>query len=291
MHAPRYLIVDGYTKSARDQLQAGGASLAADLYERMLKRCSPEGSQCDVVYPSDPGVQLPTAEEISAYDGVAWTGCSLCINDDQPEVRQQVDFARATFSAGVPGFGSCWAVQIAVVAAGGRVAPNPRGREMGIARKIQLTPDGRSHPLYENKASVFDAFISHDDEITHLPEGATCLAGNAWTRVQAVSVLHQGTPFWGLQYHPEYDLHELARLTYCRIKKLMGYGFFQTEKAAHEYVDLLETLHEDPSRKDVAWLLGIDADVMNEDIRLTEVYNWVRRIVLPRMGHSIDSAT
>jgi hypothetical protein len=25
-----------------------------------------------------------------------------------------------------------------------------------------------------------------------------------------------------LQYHPEYDLHELARLTHCRIKKLVG---------------------------------------------------------------------
>lgn len=283
MRPPHFLIVDGYTKSAREQLQSGGASVAADLYSAMLKKCSPEGTTCEIVFPSDPGVKLPKDAALRSFDGIAWTGCSLCLNDESAEVRQQVDFARSAFAAGVPGFGSCWAAQIAVVAAGGRIAPNPHGREMGVARKIQLTPAGRSHPLYEGKPSVFDAFISHDDEITHLPPGAECLATNAWTRVQAVCVTHLGTQFWGLQYHPEYDLHELARLTYCRIEKLMRYGFFRSEQAGHEYVELLETLHKDPSRKDIAWLLGIDADVMNEDIRWAEVRNWVQRLVIPGM--------
>ena len=283
MRPPHFLIVDGYTKSAREQLQSGGASVAADLYSDMLKKCSPEGTTCEIVFPSDPGVKLPKDAALRSFDGIAWTGCSLCLNDESAEVRQQVDFARSAFAAGVPGFGSCWAAQIAVVAAGGRIAPNPHGREMGVARKIQLTPAGRSHPLYEGKPSVFDAFISHDDEITHLPPGAECLATNAWTRVQAVCVTYLGTQFWGLQYHPEYDLHELARLTYCRIEKLMRYGFFRSEQAGHEYVELLETLHKDPSRKDIAWLLGIDADVMNEDVRLAEVRNWVRRLVIPGM--------
>ncbi|MDH5412344.1 MAG: type 1 glutamine amidotransferase, partial [Alphaproteobacteria bacterium] len=182
---------------------------------------------------------------------------------------------------GVPSFGSCWAAQIAVVAAGGRCAANPRGREMGVARKIALTPEGRSHPLYEGKSSVFDAFISHVDEITHLPPGATLLASNDFTRVQSVSVTYQGGVFWGLQYHPEYDLHEMARLTWCRIDKLMSLGFFKTREDAEAHVDLLETLHQDPSRYDIAWKLGIDADIMNEEVRRTEVRNWINRLVIP----------
>ena len=40
-----------------------------------------------------------------------------------------------------------------------------------------------------------------------LPGGATLLSGNDFTRVQSVVVKHEGTEFWGLQYHPEYDLH------------------------------------------------------------------------------------
>ena len=173
--------------------------------------------------------------------------------------------------------------QIAVVSAGGRAAVNPQGRGVGLGRKIALTPEGRAHPLYSGKKSVFDAFISHDDEITHLPPGGLLLASNGHTRVQAVSVTHQGGVFWGLQYHPEYDLHELARLCYCRKQKLTERGFFRDTDAAQAYVDRLEALHQDPGRKDIAWLLGIDEDVMNEDIRRAEVRNWIDLLVLPSM--------
>jgi GMP synthase (glutamine-hydrolysing) len=49
-------------------------------------------------------------------------------------------------------------------------------------------------------------------------------------------------------------------------------------------VDKLEALHQDPTRKDLAWLLGIDDDVMNEDVRRVEVRNWIELLVLPNMG-------
>jgi GMP synthase (glutamine-hydrolysing) len=89
--------------------------------------------------------------------------------------------------------------------------------------------------------------------------------------------------FWGLQYHPEYDLHEMARLTFCRIDKLVRAGLFRDRQAALDYVDKLETLHEDPQRKDLAWLLGVDEDVMSDEVRLCEVRNWIARSVLPRV--------
>jgi len=276
----RFLIIDGYIKASRDELSAGGASTAGDLYTNMLRRYAP-GAHCDIVYPSDPGASLPTGAGIADYDGIAWTGCSLTAYDSSPEVRNQIDFCRAGFEARVPSFGSCWAAQIAVVAAGGLVQANPRGREMGIARKISLTPEGRTHPMYEGKASTFDAYISHVDEITHLPPGATLLASNAFTHVQAVSVLYKGGVFWSPQYHPEYDLHELARLSWCRLAKLQELGFFRSREDGEAYVDLLETLHQDPSRYDIAWMLGIDDDVMNTDIRQLEVKNWIERLVIP----------
>lgn len=276
----KFLVIDGYHKAAREELAAGGASAAGDLYRRMLRKCLP-GAATDVLHPADSGAGLPKGAALDQYDGIAWTGCSLTIYEDDPRVGQQVELAKAAYRARVPSFGSCWAAQIAVAAAGGIVRANPRGREMGIARKIALTPEGRGHPLYAGKASVFDAFISHVDEITHLPPGAVLLAANPFTRVQAVAVTHQGGTFWGLQYHPEYDLHEMARLIWCRIEKLVSLGFFRDREAAEDYVALLETLHQDPSRNDIAWLLGIDEDVMNEDIRLAEVRNWIERLVLP----------
>jgi GMP synthase (glutamine-hydrolysing) len=154
---------------------------------------------------------------------------------------------------------------------------------MGIARKIALTPEGRGHPLYAGKPGVFDAFISHVDEVTHLPPGAVLLASNAFTHVQAVAITHKGGVFWGVQYHPEYDLHEMARLIFCRLERLTKQGFFRDRAAGEDFVNLLESLHQDPARKDLAWLLGVDEDVMNEDIRLAEVRNWIDRLVIPAM--------
>ena len=276
----RFLVLDGYSKEGRDDLEAGGASTAGVLYKKMLKRCLP-GSEVDILYPGDPDASIPKGTAIEQYDGIAWTGSSLTVHQPDPKVTPQIEFARAAFDAGVPSFGSCWAAQIAVVAAGGLCAVNPKGREMGIARKIELTPAGRAHPMYFGKRSVFDAYISHDDEITHLPPGGVMLASNTWTHVQSVAVTHNGGVFWGLQYHPEYDLHELARLCYCRKQKLTDKGFFRSMDDAQAFVDQLETLFEDPARTDISWLLGIDEDITNEDLRWVEVRNWIDQLVLP----------
>ncbi|HJN90620.1 MAG TPA: type 1 glutamine amidotransferase [Verrucomicrobiota bacterium] len=281
---PRFLIIDGYTKAAREQLQSGGASLAANLYTDMLQRCGPDGTECDVIFPADPGTSLPAGTAIRDYDGVAWTGCSSCVFSGEPDVAVQIEFARECYRQGIPAFGSCWAAQIAVVAAGGEVALNPNGREMGFARAITLTDEGRAHPLYEGKPAVFDAFTSHDDEVTALSDGAVRLAGNDFTSVQSVVVKQGATEFWGLQYHPEYDLHEMARLMFCRIEKLVRLEFFSDEAAGLEYIDQLEAIHSDSSRDDIATMLDIKPDVMDESLRTVEVRNWINHLVLPNMG-------
>ena len=282
---PRLLVVDGYAREGREDLRAGGATTAGELYKKMLEDCSPGGAEVEILCPADPDASLPKGTALAQFDGIAWTGSSLTIHQPDPKVTPQIEFARAAYEAGVPSFGSCWAAQIAVVAAGGLCAVNPRGREMGIARKIALTDAGRGHPLYFGKKTVFDAFISHDDEITHLPPGGVLLASNDHSVVQSVAVTHKGGTFWGLQYHPEYDLHELARLCYCRKQKLTDKGFFNDLDAAQSFVDQLEALHQDPSRKDIAWLLGIDQDVMSEDVRQAEVRNWIEQLVLPHIRH------
>jgi GMP synthase (glutamine-hydrolysing) len=173
-------------------------------------------------------------------------------------------------------------MQIAVYAAGGKVAPNPKGREMGVARKIHLTEEGRSHPMYDGKIAVFDGFISHDDEITELPAGGKWLASNDFSRVQAVAVEHENGIFWATQYHPEYDLHELARLIVARAERLTKAGFFKNQNDLDRYVEQLETIYNDPSRKDIAWQLAIDEHVLNDSIRQREFVNWLEKIVLPK---------
>ncbi len=72
-------------------------------------------------------------------------------------MTRQIELAKAVFAAGVPFFGSCWGLQVAVTAAGGEVRANPRGREFGFARRILLTEAGREHRLFAGKPAAFEA--------------------------------------------------------------------------------------------------------------------------------------
>jgi GMP synthase (glutamine-hydrolysing) len=272
------LVLDAYAPEGRAALREAGGSEAGLLYRGMLRRLDPEAA-IDVAYPADPDPGLPAGAALADYDGVAWTGSSLTIQDaGDPRVRRQVELARAVFAAGVPSFGSCWAAQISVTAAGGRCAGNPRGREFGVARRIRLTAEGRAHPLYAGKADLFDAFTSHADEVAELCEGAELLASNAWSRVQAVSVARGRGRFWALQYHPEYDLHEVAALCRLRRRELVAQGSFPDEAAADAHIEQLEALYADPGRRDLAEALGIGPELLDPELRTLEVRNWLRSL-------------
>jgi len=284
-----FLIVDGYAKKSRAELECAGMCLAWNLYVTLLNRYLPDATY-DVLFPTDPEVTMPEKTAMESYDGIIWTGCNLTIYDSEnPSVRSQIKLAEQAYEVGVPSFGSCWGIQIAAVAAGGEVQSNPKGREMGLARKIRLTPEGRNHPMYQGKAPVFNGFISHEDHITKLPPGGVLLAGNDFTHVQAISVTHHQGTFWGVQYHPEYDLHEMARLIVAREKKLVAAGFFTGHDDLLQYVDRLETLFAHPERKDLRWQLDIDDDVLSDSIRQCEFANWIQHSALP-MAEKKNSA-
>jgi GMP synthase (glutamine-hydrolysing) len=280
----RFLIIDGYPKQSRDDLQTAGMKLAWGLYADMLLQHLPDAVY-DILLPSDPDVEMPSTKALGAYAGIIWTGCNLSINDtDNPSVSGQIDLARDAFEVGVPSFGSCWGIQIAAVAAGGKVEPNPKGREMGMGRKIYLTSEARNHPMFEGKPDVFEGFVSHDDMVTEVPPGSTLLAGNSFARVQALAITHKKGTFWATQYHCEYNLHEMARLIVAREKKLVAGGFFRGHEDLMHLVDRMEALAAEPDRSDLRWQLAIDDDVLSDPIRQCEFVNWINNLVLPTAG-------
>ena len=271
----RLLVLDAYAPEGRAAVRGAGGTEAGRLYERMLRTLRPDAA-IDVAYPADPDPQLPSGVALANYDGVCWTGSSLTIYDtDDARVCRQLEFARAVHDAGVPSFGSCWAAQLAVAAAGGRCAASPKGREFGVARRITLTEEGAGHPLFRDKPRHFDAFTSHADEVVELCDGAQLLASNAWSHVQAVAVERGRGRFWALQYHPEYDPHEVAALCRLRKRELVGQGTFADDAAADVYIAQLEALHADPARADLAAALGIGAELLDPGSRTLEVRNWL----------------
>ena len=277
-----FLIIDGYNKASRADLNRAGMQYAWKLYADLLTRNLP-GATYEVLLPSDDGVTMPEAEALEQYAGILWTGCNLCIYDEtNPSVTKQIALARLAYEVGVPSFGSCWGLQMSVVAAGGKVEPNPRGKEMGIARKIRLTRQGIEHPMFSGKPPVFEAYISHDDMVTDIPQGAEILAGNDFTPIQALAITHKKGSFWSVQYHPEYSLHEMACLIVAREEKLIAGGFFQNPAELQEMVAKMKKLYQEPDRKDLRWQLVIDDDVLSDAIKECEFNNWLQVLVLPR---------
>jgi len=276
----RLCIINGYPKPNREVLTRAGMCGADELYVRVLKKLVPD-VRVETLFIADMDTSLPDARQAEGYDGFIWTGSNLTIYEDDPRVTRQIEFSRLIFAIGRPQFGSCWGLQMAAVAAGGEVRKNPRGREMGFARKLRLTAEGRRHPMYEGKPDVFDGFISHLDEVTRLPNGGVLLATNDHTRVQALEVRSGQGVFWATQYHPEYELAEMARLIVARADPLIKEGFFADRAALEAKVHRMEALASDPSRKDLRWDVALEDDILDDQIRQCELRNWVRKMVMP----------
>ena len=144
------------------------------------------GIVAERIAPADEDSPVYTPEQIAAYDGVFLTGSPLHVYEDSPPVRRQIAFMRAVFASGVPSFGSCAGLQVAVAAAGGTVRPIPERLEAGIARRIASTMAGRDHPLLAGRPACWDAPAIHGDEVESLPEGALRAGDDARAGTRAV---------------------------------------------------------------------------------------------------------
>ncbi len=279
----KFLLAEGNTREINAQAIASGGRTGTMCFSEILQSIAP-GCIIEIVNPADIDTGLPAGAELTGYDGFMMSGSALNVplGGDDPRVTRQVDLAKAVFDAGVPFYGSCWGLQVAVAAAGGSVAASPLGCEMAVARKVVLSEQGRDHLLYDGKAGVFDAPAVHVDEVTALPSGATVLASNGFSRVQGATFRFARGEFWGVQYHPEFDLADMAVLVKRYTQRVVDQGFFATPADAEAHAERLKTLHEDPERKDLSWLLGLDADILDPTVRWREIVNWVEHAVKPR---------
>ena len=279
MSGPRILIIDGNVAAIRARQVAALGYDSGTGYARVLHRID-ASLRIDIVAAAD-GEVLPAGTGLDNYDGVTMTGSALNIYNGGPPVTRQIELAKAVFDAGVPFFGSCWGLQVAVTAAGGEVRANPRGREFGFARRILLSDAGREHALFAGKPPLFEAPTVHRDEIASLPTGAALLAANDFG-VQAASFTHGRGTFWGVQYHPEYDYLDIAAAAERYGETLVKEGMFRDAAALDAFAADLRFLQDNPADPPLLWKHGLGPAMRTETLRLLEIRNWLETRVLPR---------
>jgi len=279
------LIVDGVPAANQELLVAnGGRHQGVNYAEALASQAADSvGGITSFILSAAEGAELPPGMALTDFHGIAWTGSPMNAYNDTPLIRRKIEFARAAFQSGVPCFGSCWGLQVMMVALGGAVHKNPRGPQLGFARGIQLTEAGRAHSMYEGKAEVFDAICVHQDEVCKIPDGAQVLALNRQCDIQALSYRDGERSFWGVQYHPEFDLFQISAMFKRSAARFVERGLARTEADMHAFAADLRTLHDDPTRKDVAWRYGITQDIIDVSRHRREFANWLRVEVAPRL--------
>jgi GMP synthase (glutamine-hydrolysing) len=281
MQGPRILVMDGNLAKLRTRQRDMLGYDSGEGYRRILNRLDPS-IKADIVCPADADISLPPGVALGDYDGATMTGSALNIYDGGPAIERQVALAQALFAEGVPFFGSCWGLQVGVTAAGGKVIRNPRGREFGFARRIELTPAGRDHALYGGKPAVFEAPTVHLDSIDVLPPGAIVLAQNDVSLQAAAFSCQRGT-FWGVQYHPEYDPIDIGGVAERYGTRLVEEKFFASKAALLDFAAEMKRLQRNPHDPLLNWKYGLGPGVTDEAMRLLELRNWLKHQVMPRV--------
>ncbi len=278
-----FLIFESETAPERDARRRSVGKSAGESYAATLAQLCPGGATT-LAAPADAAARTFTPADLQAFDAVFVTGSPLHVYDDTPEVARQVAAMRAVFASGTPAFGSCAGLQLAVAAAGGTVRPMARRMEAGVARRITATAAGRDHPLLAGRPPAWDAAAIHTDEVATLPPGGVLLAGNAATAVQAAEIRHDRGLFWGVQYHPELALGEIAAALRRGADGLIAAGLADGSDDVEAQATLLDRLHDEPERRSLRWRLGIDDSFAEEARRRTELRNFLAHLPRLRLG-------
>ena len=175
------------------------------------------GEPVDVCRVAD-GERLPRHDQPAA---VVVTGSSAMVSHRLPWSECTAAWLAGAVDAGTPVLGICYGHQLLAHALGGRVGPNPHGREIGTIT-ASAVPGAASDPLVGVLSATFDVQATHLESVLSLPARATTLAESAKDPHFAFRV--DGRPAWGVQFHPEFSADVMREYLAARRAVLASEG-------------------------------------------------------------------
>ncbi len=156
------------------------------------------------------------------FDGIIVTGSPLSVTEAAPWMEELGHRLLELGKKGTPVLGVCFGHQLLARVAGGEVSLNPRGREIGSI-KVKLTAAGAKDPLFSwtRDDDEIECQTTHVDAVDPLPPGATLLAGNQNSTVQAFRL---SDTIACVQFHPEIDAETMRAIIAARSDLLSEEG-------------------------------------------------------------------
>jgi len=169
-------------------------------------------------------------EEPNQYAGFIGTGSSASVWENIPWINRFKRFLRDLYHNGNKFIGICFGHQMIAESLGGRCEKSDRGWGIGVkAVKIYQKKD-----WMKPKQNSYRLIVSHQDQISKLPENSEVLGGNEHCPLSMITV---GNHFLGIQAHPEFTPAYSRRLMQSRIDRIGLKAVQEAEKILQDKTD------------------------------------------------------
>lgn len=208
------LICDNLTEDIR---KAYGEY--AQMFRQLLQMSEPDIAT--EVFDVTNGSYPASLKDCDAY---LMTGSRSGVNDDAPWVTELERFTRSLWAARHKTIGVCFGHQMIAKALGGEVQISSNGWGLGIDALDILTQQAWMQPPMDR----VKIYISHQEQITHLPEQAQVLASTARC---PYGMLQYEEAFLSMQGHPEF-YKAFSRMLIEKRKALLPAEVYQSSLAS-----------------------------------------------------------
>ncbi len=130
-------------------------------------------------------------------DAYVISGSRASVYEDEQWIRDLEAFIRDSVCDSVPIFGVCFGLQVMATALGGTVQKSTRG--WGV--RVHTMTVGEKRPWMEPPVDTVSLIMSHQDQITHLPERASVIGSSDHCENYLVEFTQIHV---GIQGHPEF---------------------------------------------------------------------------------------
>lgn len=162
------------------------------------------------------------------YRGVVVTGSASMVSHREEWSERTGEWLANAVHAGLPVLGVCFGHQLLAHALGGKVGPNPRGRQIGT-QPIEMLPAASSDSLLAHLPVSFQAQTTHVESVLELPPGAVRLATSPRDENHAFRF---GQRAWGVQFHPEFGADIMRGYIRARSEVISAEGICPQELSA-----------------------------------------------------------
>lgn len=136
-----------------------------------------------------------------AHAGVVLTGSHAMVTDRTGWSERTAAWLRDVVATATPLLAICYGHQLLAHAFGGRVGPNPHGRQFGTSL-AHLAPPATRDALFARLPNPLAVQVCHTQSVLRLPPGAVVLVRHRHDPHHAFRLGHRA---WAVQFHPEFD--------------------------------------------------------------------------------------